>query len=798
MTKNAYDNIIAGALLKLGKVDVIDEYLIVSELLPKLGEDKYACRGGMVDIWRFLQEKDNCLVLRDNFTFDSVIDWDYVKNSSFCWYTMKDYYVEGNTLKELFERFAGTEIMEYINNFNADDFYQKKEEFLEKQKTLLLQDANVLLLSEVGKEYEQLQSYGFKKIDRFKSIIRADKYFKSHPEELKKYHIIIDGSTPFRSRDQLASLKGSFRQNKKIVYCSYIKCNINNSPIDSYDASFYLDETLRKFAVLDRDFNKVIDAVIYFGAIKDVLNRIDKKYISKHPIENIDATNKITLPDQKKQLKILYVNRYYGAFSPAIKIAEDLGLNVEFRYRGDNYVEDKYGDYDIILGGSFTGVTIDEKQEVAEQCKDTGRRLVLVANFEEHSLSVKDENGDSEYDRFGNEMELKYIYAGELGDDEKPSNKRFRILKDGDINLNECNLKATLEDAVRLYNDRLIKMTGKGLSDFDFKTSEEYDSEYDLVAKNEQARVDKILKPIRDFESMNYTINRILAYKDWITEEEQEILNDFNIIDRDDGLITVEVKENGKVISRITCLKTYKQETYREFIFSYGDDTHTIEDKQRLGLYTSKHEGEKFLPRRANKKELEQLEIMESIIQQKLSPITHNAWNRKFSYECKRDSEDSEARTKIFFFDSDLREPVKRYLEFRHNHLVPDRIEGLNISNDKENISVSLEYDGRILGGITFKKRYAYGYIRDFSVSYLTSKGKLQNSGTVGYCTHEHDDIKASLNKPDEKSEDIIKKIKKKVDTLISPLNGDAYRYLEGIQTEIPGLGRPLIKTRRN
>ena len=123
--RDQYDNIIAGALLKLDKIDIIDEYLIVSDLLPKLGEDKYAFCGAMADIWRFLKSEDNCLSLRNNFKLNTVIDWDYVKDSRIHWYTMKNYYVEGNTLKELFEKFAGTIIMEYFNNFNVDEFKKR-------------------------------------------------------------------------------------------------------------------------------------------------------------------------------------------------------------------------------------------------------------------------------------------------------------------------------------------------------------------------------------------------------------------------------------------------------------------------------------------------------------------------------------------------------------------------------------------------------------------------------------------------------------------------------------------------
>lgn len=43
---------------------------------------------------------------------------------------------------------------------------------------------NILLISENEEEYEELKKAGCSNIDRFKSIIRADKYFRKNPDKL--------------------------------------------------------------------------------------------------------------------------------------------------------------------------------------------------------------------------------------------------------------------------------------------------------------------------------------------------------------------------------------------------------------------------------------------------------------------------------------------------------------------------------------------------------------------------------------------------------------------------------------
>src|SRR5699024_756738 len=101
----------------------------------------------------------------------------------------------------------------------------EKEKTLKDNKEKVLNEANVLLISDIQDDYDELVKYGFKNVDYFKSIIRADSYFAEHPEELEKYHIILKGNQNvqhccFEGDDELDRTINRLRDKKHILKSS--------------------------------------------------------------------------------------------------------------------------------------------------------------------------------------------------------------------------------------------------------------------------------------------------------------------------------------------------------------------------------------------------------------------------------------------------------------------------------------------------------------------------------------------------------------------------------------------------
>ena len=98
------------------------------------------------------------------------------------------------TVKDELQKMVEEEIKDYFDKLDVAEFQKRKLELLKKGREKLLKNANILLISDIEEEYEELVKVGFSHIDYFKSIIRADHYFKEHEEAVGKYDILIDGS----------------------------------------------------------------------------------------------------------------------------------------------------------------------------------------------------------------------------------------------------------------------------------------------------------------------------------------------------------------------------------------------------------------------------------------------------------------------------------------------------------------------------------------------------------------------------------------------------------------------------
>lgn len=169
-----YGSIMAGALLYFSVVDSIDFNFLIDEIGKNVNiQGTYY---GIPYIKKYVKDMGNDVItLADGITLD-------------------DFLFEDNcTLRDKLKEVAGNEVINYLENFDINKYYEEKERGLLNNRNNLMERANILLISDLDEEYDELVNYGFKNINCFKSIEIANRYFSEHPEELKKYHIIIKG-----------------------------------------------------------------------------------------------------------------------------------------------------------------------------------------------------------------------------------------------------------------------------------------------------------------------------------------------------------------------------------------------------------------------------------------------------------------------------------------------------------------------------------------------------------------------------------------------------------------------------
>lgn len=762
MLKNIYEKVLAGAFLKFEKLDNMDIHLLCKDILSKLNNDNYWCySSSLPNIWRFIKkETSGTLNLRDEFTLDSIIDYEYLlEDKNDCEKNIEQYYYEGITLKQIFERFCDEDIIKkHFDDLDVNKYYEEKEKFLKKQKEEILNNANVLLISDDDEEYNNIKSFGFKKVDWFKSSVVADNYFKKNKKVLNKYHILIEGSQPYL--DVKYEFKNKLNENGNIVRSWYYRCTVNNRPGEHFSGDFSDELTYYGWKVLSPNYNDILNGVVTVSIMKEVLSKIDKKYLNAKPIEITKNLSRLPLPSKKQDIKIFCLRGYID-FNHVISASKSLGLNVTFIEDSDSkkYIDRHMGDYDIIIASdSYSSKILNLKKEAIEQCKETGRKLALFMTYESSGAYYCDENGDWSFGKFGQELKLKHILIDESLKDNDIKENSFYVINGNDADKNI--MKAIIESTVNIYNDELKRINGVGIKDIDFKTSDEYDKEYKVVLDNENKRIENILKPIKNINNMLSTVHNYLAYKKWLDKED----NNFKINKREDGLITIEEIVCGKPVARLTLIDK-NSDTFRDFIFSYEDENHSIKDKIRYGFYTSKHNGELCMPEKPDEYTLKRLNDFKEKIDRILKPLNSKAFDIKL-----------ETERKISDFDN-LHKSVLDYLKYREYDLIPDTFTNFKISQNTNGVRIALMQGERCIAALTFKNNYGDNS-RVFMIEQIGKNGFLSKPQLVGYVVRHSNNIKA----PDDKQLIIINKVKEIINNQIVSFNEKAaplYRDLE-------------------
>lgn len=611
-----YEQIVAGALLKFEEIDFVLYNLIIDDFENKMSKEVNGLFEYTYDnIGKYLETVNGVIKFKNDIVFDS------------------------NIRKE-FSEFAGELVNSYFNSLNIDKFKAMKEKLLLENKKRVLEEANVLLISDIEDDYEKIVEYGFKNVNYFKSIVRANKFFLNKQEELEKYHIILTGHQSVQPYGVDAI------ELDNMIYRVKQKENILATNLYRYD---YSDHTDFVTYLYDRRHNRYFN--IHEGAYTSIFDKIVETIFinrtleksglnSKEFVKYVDYINpnRLPLPTKKEELKILYLG---SKFDYIDKVSKKLELNVEFK-KDNNYclksIRSNLGDYDIIIATKqFSSHLLNMNRESTEQCKDTGRELTLFVTWED-SFYIPN-------NKLGNDGSFSYSFGGNLAPDLECYNKKINVLRQS-VELGEkdeyweengqmgySTSKAILESSVNIYNQALIQNNKPVLNNLDFKTAEEINQEYMdayeqkiKAYEQKEAKRKEELKPIKSFDNIRLAVAEYIEYR-------QKGL----VKDKLNGIIITEGKEGIKVDNtygdRVICSIIFSKKSNGEHFRIL--DIQTVSKKgfltspKTIGLYTSELEGFSSILTKPDEKQLSALYSIEKKLNNALKEAKQNLSEQK-------------------------------------------------------------------------------------------------------------------------------------------------------------------------
>ena len=479
---------------------------------------------------------------------------------------------------------------------------------------------NILLISENEEENEELKKAGCSNIDRFKSIIRADKYFRKNPDKLDQYHLALLGNSTLTALEfyNFQSLDYLVHHREDIIDGFFLlKCPRTVNGGEIYSIS--MNKRIEAFS-----YQELIDKIISQKDLEEIIKKYPEKEQKRSPVTDYENPNRIPLPKKKEEIKILYLDAI--SINPHAKeIAEELGLNVTFKEDNNfairDHIRQHLGEYDIIIASQSYSRNLPEMNiESTEQCKDTGRDLVLLLTYESRPIPKMIEE---EYDSLGigTECTLRYSFGGRLATESTKKYFQFPVLrketiKDKRKEDDKSEIKVTLEQAVYLYNNELQKTGKNSIEDVTFKTSDEYKEEYD---KKEQ---EKELEPIYNYKKLYCQISNYLYFKSKNLVPKD--LPGLKIIEEENGIKIINLYQ-GKPLCAITMSKGYPKDNLNIFTIEKRTKKGTLGSPTMVGIYTKSKEKTPNIPRRPNEEEQRVLSSIIKKVDYVIEPLNENA-----------------------------------------------------------------------------------------------------------------------------------------------------------------------------
>ena len=156
---------------------------------------------------------------------------------------------------------------------------------------------NILLISENEEENEELKKAGCSNIDRFKSIIRADKYFRKNPDKLDQYHLALLGNSTLTALEfyNFQSLDYLVHHREDIIDGFFLlKCPRTVNGGEIYSIS--MNKRIEAFS-----YQELIDKIISQKDLEEIIKKYPEKEQKRSPVTDYENPNRIPLPKKKKR-----------------------------------------------------------------------------------------------------------------------------------------------------------------------------------------------------------------------------------------------------------------------------------------------------------------------------------------------------------------------------------------------------------------------------------------------------------------------------------------------------------------
>ena len=256
---------------------------------------------------------------------------------------------------------------------------------MEKEfEKLILDKADVLLISGDEQDYQEMLKYGFKRVDYFNSYTIAEGYFKNHEKQLDSYDLVLMGN--ISSMKMGMFIKNDFLE-KHLFFQTF--CNLGN--VNKKYSKLYEDDHIKDILCafyLDLKANAQYHKIIHYLTNKQSL-----------PIKtNLPAVPEKPLPTSKKDLKILFLNT-----TDNVNIQKQLekeGLNVDIVYYEDVFHSDyDLKKYDIIIIVTLYSLYFNEILNILNTAKQgrTGQNLTMLCAYREDVIYIRSQGTFSKY-----------------------------------------------------------------------------------------------------------------------------------------------------------------------------------------------------------------------------------------------------------------------------------------------------------------------------------------------------------------------------------------------------------------
>ena len=495
-------------------------------------------------------------------------------------------------------------------------------------KNKVKKDAKVLLISGDEQIINGVKKYGFKNLNIVKSIVVANNYFQNHPEELDSYDLILSNVKRYTGEyDKLWIEKeiGSFDRKNLCM-------KIHETNENEFDYSEYFD--IKPFYMVDSDQPSSWDyAPFRGGSIEEALDyiyHITANLLKDTPKEIkpiVLPKKELSLPKKKSDLKILFYGWLAGY---SAKVIEHLGVTIEFldeNFKSMGDVFTKLGNYDIVIGGTNYLKNLTKlDRECTEQCQLSGRKLVLLANY----------NTNYWLDD-GYKICISSVEAGKLAT-KKTKEETFINFINGSTF--KTQMPAIVEEVVNLYNEALARANQKQIEDLDFRTLEEinkpYNDFHEKFIKEEQEALEEISQITSFIREIDAFRKVVIKYMSLQNGRKIKSFPENVIIDANDKEITIKCLSNGLLLSTLTMPNSIDIiSNVRLFKCQSLTKKRNLSAPQVFGIYSSRYIGVDDLPPRATEKQIDILRATMKKVNNELVPLIYNTNEDDYTYKKK-------------------------------------------------------------------------------------------------------------------------------------------------------------------